>query len=80
MKLHIFLKVLVKVKAASVNPLDWHYMRGVPYIMRLDSGFGRPKDHRLGVDFGAHGAQREGRPTLFHDDWGDPRVMGAGRE
>ncbi|MFT7458138.1 MAG: hypothetical protein ACI909_000811, partial [Planctomycetota bacterium] len=27
-------EVLVKVIAASVNPLDWHYMRGSPYIMR----------------------------------------------
>ena len=23
-------QVLVKVRAASVNPLDWHYMRGKP--------------------------------------------------
>ena len=44
-------EVLVKVHAAGVNPLDWHYMRGVPYIMRLESGFCRPKDQRLGVDF-----------------------------
>ena len=33
-------EVLVKVVAASVNPLDWHYMRGSPYIMRLGSGLG----------------------------------------
>ena len=33
-------EVLVKVHAASVNPLDWHYMRGKPYVMRLSSGFG----------------------------------------
>lgn len=45
-------EVLVKVKAASVNPLDWHYMRGSPYIMRLiGSGLGAPKNPRLGVDF-----------------------------
>jgi NADPH:quinone reductase-like Zn-dependent oxidoreductase len=44
-------EVLVKVHAASVNPLDWHYMRGSPYIMRLGSGLGAPKDSRLGVDF-----------------------------
>jgi len=44
-------EVLVKVKAASVNPLDWHYMRGSPYIMRLGSGLGRPDEPRLGVDF-----------------------------
>jgi NADPH:quinone reductase-like Zn-dependent oxidoreductase len=44
-------EVLVKVHAASVNPLDWHYMRGTPYIMRMDAGLGRPKDPRMGVDF-----------------------------
>lgn len=45
-------EVLVKVKAAAVNPLDWHYMRGSPYIMRLIGvGIGAPKDPRLGVDF-----------------------------
>jgi NADPH:quinone reductase-like Zn-dependent oxidoreductase len=44
-------RVLVKVRAASVNPLDWHYMRGEPYIMRPMAGFGAPKDIRLGVDF-----------------------------
>ena len=44
-------QLLVKVHAASVNPLDWHYMRGKPYIMRLSTGLGVPKDIRLGVDF-----------------------------
>ena len=44
-------EVLVKVQAASVNPLDWHYMRGSPYFMRLGSGIGAPTDERLGVDF-----------------------------
>jgi NADPH:quinone reductase-like Zn-dependent oxidoreductase len=44
-------EVLVKIHAASVNPLDWHYMRGSPSLMRLMSGIGAPKDTRLGVDF-----------------------------
>jgi len=44
-------EILVKVHAAAVNPLDWHTLRGSPYIMRLDSGFGAPKNLRLGVDF-----------------------------
>ena len=44
-------EVLVKVRSASVNPLDWHYMRGSPYIMRLGTGLGTPKDSRMGVDF-----------------------------
>ena len=44
-------EVLVKVHAAAVNPLDWHYMRGSPYLMRLGSGLGAPKNPRMGADF-----------------------------
>ncbi len=44
-------EVLVKVRAASVNPLDWHYMRGSPYLMRLGTGLGAPDDTSMGVDF-----------------------------
>ncbi len=44
-------ELLVKVRAASVNPLDWHYMRGKPYLMRLQSGLRRPTVLRLGADF-----------------------------
>jgi NADPH:quinone reductase-like Zn-dependent oxidoreductase len=44
-------EVLVKVHAASVNPLDWHYMRGSPYLMRLGPGLGAPADSKIGVDF-----------------------------
>ncbi|MGB5291953.1 MAG: NAD(P)-dependent alcohol dehydrogenase [Lysobacterales bacterium] len=44
-------EVLVKIKAAGVNPLDWHYMRGSPYIMRVGTGLGAPNETRLGVDF-----------------------------
>ena len=44
-------ELLVKVQAASVNPLDWHYMRGSPYLMRLSAGLGSPDDVRMGVDF-----------------------------
>ncbi len=44
-------EILVKVHAAAVNPLDWHYMRGEPYVMRLSSGIGAPNDSSMGVDF-----------------------------
>jgi NADPH:quinone reductase-like Zn-dependent oxidoreductase len=43
--------VLVRVKAASVNPLDWHFMRGVPYVLRVaGSGMRKPKATVRGVD------------------------------
>ena len=44
-------EVLVRVKAAGVNPLDYHFMRGSPYILRLMGGIGAPEDPRAGVDF-----------------------------
>lgn len=45
-------QVLVKVQAVSVNPYDWHFMEGVPYLARL-LAFGplKPNSPRLGVDF-----------------------------
>lgn len=43
-------QVLIKVRAASVNPLDWHYLRGTPYVMRLDTGLHQPKEPQLGTD------------------------------
>ena len=44
-------EVLVRVRAAGVNPYDWHNLRGSPYFMRLGTGIGKPKQDRLGVDF-----------------------------
>jgi NADPH:quinone reductase-like Zn-dependent oxidoreductase len=45
-------QMLVKVRAVSVNPYDWHFIEGTPYIMRaLGVGFRKPKDTRVGVDY-----------------------------
>ena len=43
-------EVLIQVRAASVNPLDWHFIRGTPYFLRMMTGLRKPKDKRLGVD------------------------------
>jgi NADPH:quinone reductase-like Zn-dependent oxidoreductase len=43
-------EALVRIRAASVNPLDWHRMRGAPVFARLTEGVRRPKDPRLGAD------------------------------
>jgi NADPH:quinone reductase-like Zn-dependent oxidoreductase len=43
--------VLVRVHAASVNPVDWHTMTGTPYLVRMQAGLRRPKTKELGVDF-----------------------------
>jgi NADPH:quinone reductase-like Zn-dependent oxidoreductase len=45
-------QVLVKVRAVSINPYDWHFVEGTPKIMRaMGVGLRKPKDTRLGVDF-----------------------------
>jgi NADPH:quinone reductase-like Zn-dependent oxidoreductase len=43
-------EVLVRVRASSANPADWHYMRGMPYVMRPQSGLRKPKNSLLGHD------------------------------
>jgi NADPH:quinone reductase-like Zn-dependent oxidoreductase len=45
-------EMLVRVRAASVNPLDWHFMRGAPYLVRMMAGLSRPRAGaaRLGAD------------------------------
>ncbi len=46
-------EVLVRVRAASANPYDWHMMRGEPAQVRMLSGTERPNPERqtLGADF-----------------------------
>jgi NADPH:quinone reductase-like Zn-dependent oxidoreductase len=41
-------EVLVRVRAASANPLDWHFIRGEPRAMRL---MGKPNGRIPGADF-----------------------------
>jgi len=43
-------QVLVKVAAASVNALDWHLLRGKPYLVRLAGGLRAPREHGIGAD------------------------------
>jgi NADPH:quinone reductase-like Zn-dependent oxidoreductase len=44
-------RVLVRILAASANPYDWHFMRGVPYIARPAAmGVRKPKHTLLGSD------------------------------
>ena len=42
-------EVLIRVRAASLNPVDGHLMRG-PLPLRLMTGLGKPRSGRLGVD------------------------------
>jgi NADPH:quinone reductase-like Zn-dependent oxidoreductase len=43
-------EVLVRVHAAAVNPADWHFMRGLPYIARMIIGLRKPRPTVLASD------------------------------
>jgi len=36
-------QILVGVRAASLNPADWHFMRGLPYLVRMINGLRKPR-------------------------------------
>jgi Alcohol dehydrogenase GroES-like domain len=42
--------VLVRVRAAALNPADWHFMRGLPYIARVIFGLRKPRPAVLASD------------------------------
>jgi NADPH:quinone reductase-like Zn-dependent oxidoreductase len=66
--------VLVRVRAASVNPVDWHTLTGTPYLARLQAGLRKPKNDLIGVDFaGTVEAVGKGRNELQPGD----EVFGA---
>jgi NADPH:quinone reductase-like Zn-dependent oxidoreductase len=43
-------QALVRVRASSVNPVDWHRMRGQPVLVRMTEGVRKPKDPGIGAD------------------------------
>jgi NADPH:quinone reductase-like Zn-dependent oxidoreductase len=69
-------EVLIEVRASSVNPLDWHFMRGTPRAMRFGLGLRAPGSQRLGVDVAGRVEAVGPKVTAFKP--GD-EVFGAGR-
>ncbi|MCP4251497.1 MAG: NAD(P)-dependent alcohol dehydrogenase, partial [bacterium] len=43
-------EVRVRVRAASLNPYDWHVVTGLPYFSRMQFGLLKPKGDGLGAD------------------------------
>jgi len=58
-------EVLVKVHAASVNWLDWHFLAGSPILARLMAGLRKPKNQVLGIDFAGQVASIGANVTQF---------------
>lgn len=68
--------VLVQVRAASANALDWRRVRGSPWLLRLDEGLLRPRRPLLGVD--TAGVVEEVGKEVTHLRIGD-EVFGIGK-
>lgn len=47
-------EVLVRVRATSINAADRVLLRGKPFLVRLGSGFSRPRHRTLGFDVAGH--------------------------
>ena len=62
-------QVLIRIRAAAANPWDWHFLRGLPYIARLNgAGVRRPKHPVPGGDVAG---DRRGRQGATRSDVGD---------
>jgi NADPH:quinone reductase-like Zn-dependent oxidoreductase len=74
-------QVLVRVRATSVNPADWHFVRGEPYLARLSMGLRKPKFPIMGCDLaGTVEAVGPGVTALKPGDeaYGSPFMEGFG--
>jgi NADPH:quinone reductase-like Zn-dependent oxidoreductase len=69
-------ELLIKVHAVSINPYDWHLLRGEPYLLRLMTGLRQPKDPRLGADLAGE-VEAVGR-SVTHFKPGDA-IFGVGK-
>jgi NADPH:quinone reductase-like Zn-dependent oxidoreductase len=74
-------EVLVRVHATSVNPADWHLLRGEPRIARLQMGFRNPKETILGCDVAGKVEEVGRNVTTFRpgdEAFGSPFMRGFG--
>lgn len=68
-------EVLVRIHATSANPLDWHFLRGTPFVVRAMAGLLKPKHQILGADVAGRVEAVGGKVTQFHP--GD-EIFGCG--
>src|SRR5918997_6242771 len=72
-------EVLVRICAASPNPWDWHFMRGLPYISRLaGAGLRKPRNTILGSDVAGQVEAVGAGVTQFHAGDAVIGFVGAG--
>jgi NADPH:quinone reductase-like Zn-dependent oxidoreductase len=74
-------EVLVRIRATSVNPYDWHWITGLPYFSRTQFGLGKPKIDGLGADVAGQVEAVGKNVTRFQpgdEVFGDLSVCGLG--
>ncbi len=74
-------EVLVKIRAAALNPADWHFLRADPWPIRFAAGLSAPKKPILGADIaGTVEAAGRGVTRFKRGDevWGDLSAAGFG--
>jgi NADPH:quinone reductase-like Zn-dependent oxidoreductase len=59
-------EMLVRVRAAGVNPADWAVMGGLPYVARPVYGLAKPKSRVRGTDVSGEIAAVGASVTRFH--------------
>jgi NADPH:quinone reductase-like Zn-dependent oxidoreductase len=69
-------EVLVRVHAASLNAVDWHFLRGKPILVRLKFGLITPKNRILGYDIAGRVEQIGSAVTRLRP--GDDVLAGMG--
>lgn len=70
-------QVLVRVAASSVNPLDWHQLRGTPYVVRIMRGLRAPQPSRQAMGSDVAGVVESVGPGVTRFAVGD-EVFGFG--
>ena len=68
-------EVLVRIHATSANPVDWHFLRGTPFVVRAMAGLLKPKHQILGADVAGRVESVGGKVTQFQP--GD-EIFGCG--
>ncbi len=59
-------EVLVKIHASSVNSWDWDLLKGKPFLVRMLSGWLKPRHQVLGADIAGTIEQAGDQVTKFH--------------
>ncbi len=59
-------EVLIRIYAASANALDWHLMRGTPFLARFVNGLQKPKNTKLGANVAGRVEAVGRNVTQFH--------------